>query len=91
MDEINNDEIFKLLKQMPKGVIHHLHGDCALDPGFVIFIFYNNKFFEEFAYQDTTYYNPQTCEIRYHKLIKLRFIFYCISTISVKYRKALNR
>ena len=41
---------------MPKGALHHLHGDCALD---------FDQFFEEFAYQDTTYYNPVTKEIRY--------------------------
>jgi hypothetical protein len=43
---------------MPKGCIHHIHGDCALD---------YDLFFKEFAYEDTTYFNVVTKEFRYIK------------------------
>lgn len=43
---------------MPKGCIHHIHGDCCLD---------YDLFFKEFAYEDTTYFNSQTQEFRYIK------------------------
>lgn len=32
---IDNTDIFKVIKKMPKGAILHLHVDCAIDPDFV--------------------------------------------------------
>lgn len=32
---IDQSDIYKILKKMPKGAILHLHVDCAIDPDFV--------------------------------------------------------
>lgn len=36
---IDSNDIYKVLKKMPKGCILHLHIDCSIDPDFVNFSF----------------------------------------------------
>ena len=39
---IDNNDLFKVIKKMPKGAVLHLHVDCAIDPDFVS----KNNFFQ---------------------------------------------
>lgn len=37
---IDQTDLFKIIKKMPKGAILHLHVDCAIDPDFVKIFFH---------------------------------------------------